>query len=35
MLRLKGDLIGDLAVLPPRLVVLIEPGFRQVETPVK
>ncbi len=35
MLRLKGDLIGNLAVLPPRFVVLIEPGLRQIETTVK
>jgi hypothetical protein len=35
MLRLKGDLVRKLAVLPQRLVVLSKPGFRQVQPPIK
>jgi hypothetical protein len=30
-----GGLVGNLTVLPQRLVFLIKPGLRQIETPVK
>src|SRR5712691_3985308 len=35
MLRLKRDLVRNLAVLPQCLVVLIKPGFRQVQPSIK
>jgi len=35
MLGLKRDLVRNLAILPQRLVLLIKPGLRQVQPPIK